>query len=180
MVDTQRTVAQLISTLADNTTGDITPQDARDLLVTLEPGHAQIFLTAPAVTSIATQSAFQKLSGTTALATTPPTRWSMPADNQLQCDADARRVVKVTASFSVQTAVNSQTLLFRFAKNGTTISDTEINRFFVLSTENAAVTLVATLFMDPGDNLELWGANDTSTANFTVTRLVMAVIDGAT
>ena len=36
MVDTVRTIAQILALYADNTSGDISPQDARDMIVTLE------------------------------------------------------------------------------------------------------------------------------------------------
>lgn len=36
MVDTVRTIAQILALFADNTSGDISPQDARDMIVTLE------------------------------------------------------------------------------------------------------------------------------------------------
>lgn len=56
MADTRRTIAELLALLADNTTGDISPQDMRDVLVSLgstllaleDPGWED--LTAPLTT----------------------------------------------------------------------------------------------------------------------------------
>jgi hypothetical protein len=42
MSDTQRTTAALLALLADNVTGDISPQDIRDLLVSVSGGYGAI------------------------------------------------------------------------------------------------------------------------------------------
>jgi hypothetical protein len=45
MADTQRTLAALQALFADNTTGDISPQDLRDFLVSSQGGYGSIFVT---------------------------------------------------------------------------------------------------------------------------------------
>ena len=42
MADTIRTIAQLQALLADNTTGDISPQDLRDMLVSLANAYQKL------------------------------------------------------------------------------------------------------------------------------------------
>jgi hypothetical protein len=44
MADTQRTQAALLALLADNITGDISPQDIRDFLVSVSGGYGSIFV----------------------------------------------------------------------------------------------------------------------------------------
>jgi hypothetical protein len=44
MADTQRTLAALLALLADNITGDISPQDIRDFLVSVSGGYGSIFV----------------------------------------------------------------------------------------------------------------------------------------
>lgn len=48
MADTQRTLAALLAILADNTAGDISEQDLRDLLVSVFGGYGGIYLTSAA------------------------------------------------------------------------------------------------------------------------------------
>ncbi len=44
MADTQRTLTAILALLADNTTGDISPQDLRDTIVSILGGYGAIYL----------------------------------------------------------------------------------------------------------------------------------------
>ena len=69
MADTRRTKAEILALFADNASGDITPQDLRDAVVSIMGGYAGVFVedgaTAQTIdTNLAKMTAF--VSGTTA------------------------------------------------------------------------------------------------------------------
>ncbi|MFB3106534.1 MAG: hypothetical protein ACE1ZA_16650, partial [Pseudomonadales bacterium] len=64
MVDTSRTIAAMQTLLPDNTTRAISPQDARDMLVSLQIKYGEIFVTTSAATSITNTTDFFDIAGT--------------------------------------------------------------------------------------------------------------------
>ena len=63
MADTQRTLAALLVLLADNVTGDISPQDMRDLLVSVLGGYGSIFVHGGSTAQTGIKSTPVKLTG---------------------------------------------------------------------------------------------------------------------
>ena len=67
MADTKRTSADLLANLFQDgqAAGSITPQDMRDLIVTMVPSYGNLYLTVPATNGIALTATPEKAAGTT-------------------------------------------------------------------------------------------------------------------
>ena len=63
MADTSRTKAALLTLLADNTTGDISEQDVRDVLVSIMGGYGDIYLTGGSTAQTSIGTSYVKISG---------------------------------------------------------------------------------------------------------------------
>jgi len=175
MADTQRTIAGLIALLPDNTTGDISPQDLRDLVVSMKPGFGEMYISSPASTTINTPGTFEKIAGTTLLSSTPtPVNWSMPANNRLQYDGVADRIVRVSCAISatIDGSTNKETR-FRLGKGGTTHADTEGQQFFVVNAQVENITLLGVFQVSTGNYIEAFCTNVTDTTGVTVQSMVM-------
>ena len=64
MADTARTKTALAALFADNSTGNISPQDLRDFLETMHPAFASMYVSAAAETTISDAN-WTKAAGTT-------------------------------------------------------------------------------------------------------------------
>lgn len=65
MVDTARNKSALATLFLDNTTGAISPQDLRDLMESLHPSYASLYISSSASTTLSVQNTWYKASGTT-------------------------------------------------------------------------------------------------------------------
>jgi hypothetical protein len=178
MADTQRTIAGLKAILPDNTSGDISPQDLRDFVESVRPGFSEMYVSTPAGTTINTPGTFEKVAGTTTLASAPtPVNWSMPADNRLRYDGVADRVVRVSASISVTIPSGSnKELRFRFAKNGTTQVDSEARQFMVVNSQVENVAVLGIFQLSTNDYIEVFCTNITDTISVDVNSMVVDAI----
>lgn len=178
MAETQRTLAALLTILADNTTGQISPEDVRDIVETLRAGHAELSLSSSAETSIATVDTFVKAAGTTTLSANAH-NWTMPQDNRLTYGGTVARVVHVACSLSMTAAANNKLARLAIAKNGTIVTASEVQRFIATGADVGSTALHSMVSVDPTDYLEVWIANGTDNANMTLTYLNLFVMDMA-
>ncbi len=180
MAETQRTLTALLLLLADNGTGDISPEDVRDIVETFRSDHAQLYVSTPAATTIGVAGTFVKGAGTTTLSSPPtPENFSMPADNKLLYNGPAKRTVKVVCNFSVTCASSSQVLAFRMAKNGTDLVDSEIEHKIGTGADRVAASVAALIEMVNTDYVELFLTNKTSTGAVTLEKMNMIVFGSA-
>lgn len=180
MADTQRTIAGLKAILPDNTNGEISPQDLRDFVESIKTGHAEIYVSTPALTDITTQSVYQKAEGATTLSTAPTVvNWSMPANNRLRYDGVANRLAKVSCTVTLTTSGDAKLISFRLAKNDTTQVDSQVQQYAVLASQQENVSLTGLFEVATNDYIELWVANETDTTDLTVTNISMDVISFA-
>lgn len=173
---TQRTISEVLANLPDNTSGQIAPEDVRDIVATLLSGFAEERLTSSVETSIGTVNTYVKLAGTTLLDKNS-TYWSSPQSNRLQYSGPAKRGVNCQATLSITTASNNKTIKVAVAKNGVVIEDSAIRRFVATGSDEGAVALFAFDEVINGDYFEVWVANETDSTNITATSLNFAVID---
>ena len=105
MVDTERTVATLLATnfVDGQTAGSITPQDMRDLVISLTHQYGDCYVSTPAATTISTINVWVKVAGTTTIGSNVR-NVSMPANNRLRNDGDQTRIFRVTATLNYITA----------------------------------------------------------------------------
>lgn len=169
---TERTIAQLNTDFADNTTGDITPADMRNLIESLVPAFGSMYISSAAATSISAQNTFTKVAGTTTLEAVARDM-SMPANNRLRYDGAITRQFLIKAAFSMTAAASNEVYAFRLAKNGTTIAASEIQRFVGTGSDVGAAAVQASVELSTNDYVELFVENQTSSANPTIEVLHM-------
>jgi hypothetical protein len=169
VAETQRTITDLYTRLADQATGDISPEDVRDIVETLRVDHVQMYLSSSAVTNVAVAGTFLKVAGTTAL-TADNRHFSSPVSNRLQYDGAAKRLVYATANISFTSASPNKEMRFRWALGGVTIAASEIRRYGA-SASVASCSCSVLSEMTTSQYLELFATNVTDTTDLTVTAL---------
>jgi hypothetical protein len=177
MADTQRSAAELIALLADNSTGDISAQDLRDLVETLIPDQGAIFIdtTATAPTAITTPGTFELLAGGT-LEKSNGRNFTMDQDGRLTYEGTATRRCIVWVSLSYTIDQNNHETRWRIHKTGVHDPATEIIREVGTGTVPVNITLNGHITIEPGDYIEVVVTDVTGTANITVERMQMGVL----
>lgn len=170
MADTVRTVSALKTLLADNTSGAISPQDLRDMLVSLVPGWGSYYISTPAATTIVTPGTFVKAAGTTT-AINLSDRFDMPANNRLRYLGTPDVHVRAAASLSLTCAADSQDLAVAVRKNGNPLTGAEISLKIVTGASEVALALEVDCNLSTNDYLELWVTNETAANAVTLTHL---------
>ncbi len=119
-----------------------------------------------------------KAAGTTALSANSH-NWSMPANNRLQYDGTADRVVHLACSVSMTAAANNKLTRLRVAVNDTTNAESEVQRFVTTGADVGSTALHSFFKVSAGDYVELWVANGTDDVNMTITHMNLFVMDMA-
>lgn len=171
MVDTVRTVAQLQALLADNTTGDISPQDLRDFLVSVQPPYGSISRLVAAATTINTPGTYEKMAGTTLLGNAD--RFDMPVDGRLRYTGLVRKHMHIAVTTSFTAGGNNVTVGLKVAKNGVVLDDSVARRRVGTGTDIGSTALHADVFMDQNDYLEIYVTNETNTNTVTIEELYL-------
>jgi len=127
MADTIRTSTELFALLADNTDGNISAQDLRDVLESLRDGHGEMYISSSAGTTPDDDATYKDIAGTYSLVAGAH-NWDMNSNGQLRYTGVADRHVHIWVALSMSTASNNQVLNFRIAKNGDSIAHTTIGR----------------------------------------------------
>lgn len=162
MANTPRTLSELLVIAADNSTGNISAQDLRDMLVSLYPSRGALQLVAPASTTITTADTWTRLAGTTALdANVCSTCVTMPENGALQLTKQVEQVVLATASLTFLISNSNRTIAFTFGKNGTPIERAAVSSFYGAQTSGDGYALVTSALIPtlPGDQIELYVKN---------------------
>ncbi len=171
MADTQRTVSAVLALLADNTSGNISPQDLRDGMVSWRNAHGQIFIAAAdaaAVTISDTTSYFE--------VTTPV--WTESSglhlfdesggNGRLTYTGTVPTVVHVACSISFTSGSNNQVTHWRIGLTGTTDPASEAQRKIMTGTDVGSTALHLVTTMSTNDYLSLWVRNASGSNNVTV------------
>jgi len=174
MADTIRTLSALQTLLADNTTQEISPQDIRDMLVSLGPTHGSMHISTPAETTITTAGVYVKAAGTTT--SIDLDNFSMPANNRLQNTAGFTRHACATVNLSITAAGNNKVLGFKVAIDGVVNDESEIIRKVATGTDRGSVTLGFGADLADDSFIELWVTNTTDTVNLTVNQMYFHVM----
>lgn len=172
MPDTQRTKSSLATLLADNTSGDISAQDQRDFLETMDGAYGHIWFSSETGTTPAGAGTALKALGTTTSQTLK--NFTMPSNNRLTYTGDPTVPVFVRffGYYSVATAADICTV--RIAKNDSVLSP----QVFSEPSGNAILTPIqieASTTLDTDDYVELWLTNEDGTNAVTVGGTLSAV-----
>ncbi len=135
MVDTIRSLAAIVALLADNTSGEISPQDMRDKLVSLAIQHGQLSVAGNAVATTTADTGVYVEADVTGVALSEQSQviagvddFDMPAAGRLRYLGAETRMFHVSATFSFITASNLQEIHFELAKSGTVSTQAEVRR----------------------------------------------------
>ena len=166
MADTERSLAQLQALLADNATGDISPQDIRDMLVSLTQPYGSFSTATASATTIAVAGTYYKMAGTTQVGNVR--QMSMPSNGRLQYDGVSPRHFHIAVSVSMTTSNVNNIVGLKIAKNGTVLDDTIVRRFVSTGTDVGSTAVHGDVALSNGDYLELFVTNETDTDSVTV------------
>lgn len=174
---TVRTLAQLESVLADNTSGDISPDDVRSIPQSIKQPHGSIYMVTPAATSIVTPGTYYKAAGTTAASDgTSAYEFTLGTNNRLTYTGATTKHAHLVCSLSMTCASNNQILGFAIARDGVVLQHSLLRRKVGTGADVGAVALHADCALAPNDYLELFVTNDTSTAAVTVTKMYLFAV----
>lgn len=172
---TQRSIATVLSLLADNTAGDISPEDIRDAAETFRNRFGGLYVSSSATTTISAVNTPAKVAGTTALIATDG-GFSMPANNRLTYLDPADVYALALVSMSITAASSNQVISHTIALNGTPVASTEVQRKVGTSSDVGHVGDFGFFTLTTNDYLEVWVENTTSDADITAEFLNFGVI----
>lgn len=177
MAETPKTLAALLAQLPDNTTGDISAEDIRDVVVSLFPSRGQLDLTASASTTFGSSNTYVKLAGATALDTTlGQDGFSQYANNELQATKAVDQVLLVTANVELVCATNNKTFGICIAKNGTAIQTAHVSAILSDSNEGYGFSLVTLVPVSQNDKVSVFVRNETDTTAVTASALTLSAV----
>jgi hypothetical protein len=171
MADTARSLADILTLCANNTTGAISPQDIRDVIVSLRNGHGQIYVAA-------VDSAAVTISDTTNYFEATSPAWTLTSDAYLFDESagngrltytgipDVR--VHVTASVSFTVAGANDVLYLRLGENGTPDEASEVHRKVGTGSDVGAVTMHLNTTMATGEYISLFVRNTSAADDITI------------
>jgi len=170
MADVKRSLADLLLLFADNTTGDISPQDLRDLAVSLSNAHGRISIDTPAATTIGVAGTFVKAAGST-VASGIGVEFTEGTANRLTYTGTPTRHVHMTANLTLNAIGTNQVVSAAIAVNGVVQSASEAATIIKVSGDGLSLSLAYDLHMTTNDYVEVWVTNETSTGDVTVENL---------
>ena len=169
MADTPRTLAQIQTLLADNTTGAISAQDLRDMLVSLENDHGEISITTAVETSIATKDVWAEVTEPTwALTAGTANNFSMDTNARLQYDGNQTRIFHVACSVSWVSAGNGKIYELAVGVDGSINIPSIVRRKIAAGADVGSTAVHAMPAIASGSYLSLWVRNTTDTTNATI------------
>lgn len=177
MAETPKVLSALLAQLPDNTTGDISPEDIRDAVVSLFPSRGQIDLTAGASTSFALTNTWYKLAGTTALdATLGQDGFSMPGNNELRATKAVNQVLLCTANVEVTCGANNKVFGMTFAKNGTAVGTFHVSQKMASGGEPYFFSFSGLIPVVANDIISVYVRNETDTTALTTNNLTLSAV----
>lgn len=178
MTQTAKIESALLAQLPDNTTGDISPEDIRDCVVSLNPSRGQLYHTNNGTSTFTGTGVYRQIVVTTALdSTTSSADVSQSANATLKMLKNVSQVALVNATLEVLPASNNQRYTFTFSKNGTPMPELAFTVYLGnLSGNPAGIFLSGLLAMTYNDELSVVVKNETSTASLTTSQFTMSLI----
>lgn len=180
MADARRSLAALQSLLADNTSGDISPQDIRDVLLSVVPPRGSFYVSAAAETTISGSGTWTKASGTTTSVSL--VSFTMPANNRLTYAETQSRRALIAVSASIKPAATDKQIavgVYHYDDSGASgaiLSDSVQTAYLTTATGETQYSLLAECTIETDDYLELHIKNDTDAVNATVTNASFRVV----
>lgn len=157
--------------LADNVSGDISPQDIRDGFKSYRSYAGQLYVAAADAAAVT-------IPDTTNYVECSAPVWTELASDAVFDESDgngrltyvgaAAVMVHLACTISFTCVSNNQVLHFRLAKNGTTVAASEVIVKIGTGADARSTAIHLVTSMAPGDHISLWVRNETSAADVTV------------
>lgn len=177
MTQTPKVLAALLAQLPDNTTGDISPEDIRDVVVSLFPSRGQLDLTASTQTTFAATNTYYKLAGTTALDTSlGQDGFAQAANNELRATKAVNQVLLVNVNLELVCAVNNKTYGICIAKNGVAIPSAHVSAILSDSNEGYGFSLTTLVPTAANDTISVFIRNETDTTAVTAVAMSLSAV----
>jgi hypothetical protein len=177
MTQTAKILSALLAQLPDNTTGDISPEDIRDVVVSLFPSRGQLDLTSAAATTFALTNTWYKLAGTTALdLTLGQDGFSQSANNTLRATKAVSQVLLVTANVELVCASNNKQFGITFAKNDAPIDNIHVSAVLANSNDGYGFSITALIPTEANDTISVYVRNETDTTSVTASNLTLSAV----
>lgn len=129
-----------------------------------------IYISSKTITSIPAANTPVKALGTTTAANV--FRFDTNGvSNRLRYVGTKTRIFNISASLSLTSTTNNQVLSIYFAKNGTVLNSTRIQRKIGTGADIGAASISGTVELATGDYIELWLANNLASRDATIENL---------
>lgn len=168
MSDTQRSVSEVLTLLADNANAAISPQDLRDAFVTWRLGYAQLYMAegAEATITVASTAAYYEVTGGTWTLTTGGLYFDESAGNgRLTYTGTADVMAYVACAFSVNATNNNIVTHWMLGLNGTEQESSEIHRYIGTGADVWAAAVHGLFPLSTGHYVSMFARNSTSATN---------------
>lgn len=165
MADTERTISALQTLLANNNTKQISPQDQRDVLVSLAVKYGEIYISTPAATTISNTTGYFDVAGTYTLGEAK--QFDMNTNGQLRYTGTPTIEVFIFGELSATVAGTNDVIHLEFRKNGVDIAGSDAMTKLAIGTDVQGLTIFGITSMATNDYLTLAVRNETATDNIT-------------
>lgn len=182
MVDQLRTLTNLKTLLADNTTGNISPQDIRDAVVSLATPYAQCYqhnnasetvisvintwtevvLSTPTLTPVSTYSGSND--------------FDQPANGRIRYLGVPTRMFKIDVAISVESASNNKSFELAVGKNGIVDNASILHQRMTTGTDEQGLNLQLLTSLATNDYVSVFVKNTTDTSNITASHMNIVAI----
>lgn len=177
MVDTIRTLTDMLALLADNITGDIAPQDVRDLFISSVNQYGQIWEHMNAAeTDIDTVDTW------TEIVLTSPTLdnvsslqgsadFDEPADGRLRYLGTPTRKFHITASISITAVGNNKSTQIALGISGTPNLASVAHRFIAVGADEGNIGIQLIVSLATNQYVSAFVKNTTDNTNLTIVHM---------
>lgn len=176
MTHVTKTQAELLEIFRDGQVpGSITPEDMRDLIISMSPSSGSGRFTSPAIFTIgAIGTMTSPSSGTSALITSTDDI-IMPQNGRIQYIGTSSRHFMLSVSITVTTGSNNQDIRFQLTRNGISMTETITGRSWGTGSDEGSVSIITGSILSTNDYIEIQAANDSSTASITIANGVIVM-----
>ena len=168
MPDTSRTQSSILALLANNTSGDISPQDLRDLVVSIFPGWGNFYISSAAQTTISGAGTAVLMAGTTTGGSTRNFTHASPGRLTYTGTPTSRFFVIATVTLDVAAGSNID-LSVQLFRSGSLITGAE-QRVNNTAGNPSNVVVVTDVSLATNQYIEVFVENEDDTANIDVTQ----------
>jgi hypothetical protein len=171
MADTQKTVAQVLTSLADNVSGAISPQDLRDAFVTWRPGHGQLYVSTADAAAITIPDTVNYVECTAPVWSLSPAGYlfdESAGNGRLTYTGVVPVFVMTACAVSMSSASANQESRWRLGVNGVTDAASETIRFISTGSDIGSTSTHLMVSLNAGDYVSLFVRNASAANNLII------------